>query len=119
MARILICDDSVFIRKFIAKTFVAAGHEVIAQAEDAQEVIGLYAKHKPDLVTMDIVLKGKSGIEAVKEIMNIDANAKVVIISSIGTQAMIVESIQAGVGGFVLKPFSPETLIAEARRILG
>jgi two-component system chemotaxis response regulator CheY len=74
---------------------------------------------KPDLETMDIVMKEKTGIEGVRDLMKADPSARVLMISAMGQQAMIIEAIQAGAKGFVIKPFKPEVLLEEVRRIAG
>lgn len=117
--KILIVDDASYMRDMIKDILTKYGYEVVGEAEDASEVSAKYTALKPDLVTMDIVMRDKSGIDGVKEIMKVDANAKILIVSAMGQQAMIVDAIQAGAKGFVIKPFKPEVLLEEVKRIVG
>jgi len=116
--KILIVDDAGYMREMIKDILGKAGYEIVGEAEDGQEAIAKYLQLKPDLVTMDIVMKEKSGIDVVKEICKIDSQAKVLMTSAMGQQAMIVEAIRAGAKGFVIKPFRPEMMLEEVKRIL-
>jgi len=119
MAKILVCDDAVFMRMTIREALEKAGHEVVAEAESADEVPKLYKKHKPDLVTMDLLMK-TPGVEGVKSIKELDPNAKIVIITVLNEQeAEVVEAIRAGAQGIVSKPVNREVLLAEVKRVLG
>lgn len=117
--KIMIVDDASYMREMIKDIVIKGGYEVVGEAEDAKDAAAKYAAVKPDLVTMDIVMKEKTGIEGVKEVMKIDQNAKILMVSAMGQQAMVVEAIQAGAKGFVIKPFKPEVLLEEVKRILG
>lgn len=116
---VLVVDDAAYMRMVLRDIFTKSGFEVVAEAQDGDEAIRQYAKHKPDIVTMDIVMLGMSGIDAVKAIVKQDAKAKILMVSALGQQALVVEAIQAGARGFVIKPFTPESVIDEAKRILG
>lgn len=117
--KILIVDDASYMRELIKGTLTKFGYEIAGEAEDGQAAAERYSKFKPDLVTMDIVMKDKSGIDAVKEIMKLDKNAKILMISAMGQQAMVIEAIKCGASGFVIKPFKPEILLEEVKRIVG
>ena len=117
--KIFIVDDASYMREMIKDVLQKFGYEIVGEAEDGQAAVDRYAALKPDMVTMDLVMQHKSGIDAVKEIMQIDPNAKILMISAMGQQAMIVDAIQAGAKGFVIKPFKPEVLVEEVKRIVG
>ncbi len=117
--KVLIVDDANYMRELIKDILVKFGYHVVGEAENGSDAAVKYSTLKPDVVTMDIVMKDKSGIEAVREITRIDPEAKILMISAMGQQAMIVEAIQAGAKGFVLKPFKPEVLAEEVKRIAG
>ena len=119
MARILICDDAVFMRMTIKETLERAGHEIVGEAADADEGVVLYKKLKPDAVTMDMVMK-TPGVEAVKRIMKFDPKAKIVICSVLNAQESdVVEAVKSGALGIVAKPIKREVLVAEINRVLG
>jgi len=117
--KVLIADDASYMREMIKDIIAKYGYEVVGEAEDGEDAVIKYQALKPDLVTMDIVMQKKSGIDAVKEIVKADPNAKVLMISAMGQQAMVVEAIQAGAKGFAIKPFKPEVLLEEIKRIIG
>lgn len=119
MAKILICDDAVYMRMTIREALEAAGHEVIAEADCPDEAARLYKEKKPDLVTMDLLMK-TPGIEGIKEIINFDKNAKIIIVSVLAEQeGEVVEAIRAGALGFIIKPINRQELINEVGRVLG
>ena len=117
--KIMIVDDSAFMRMTLRGILNDAGYEVVAEAETGEEGVMKYEKIKPDLITMDIVMLGEGGISAVKAIVAQDPEAKALMVSAMGQQALIVEAIQAGAKGFVIKPFKPENVVKEVKRIIG
>ena len=117
--KVLIVDDASYMRELIKDILSKYGYEVVGEAEDGGDAVNKYSSLKPDLVTMDIVMKEKTGIDTVKEIMKNNPDAKILMISAMGQQAMVVEAIQAGAKGFVMKPFKPEVLLEEVKRIVG
>lgn len=116
--KILVIDDASYMREMVKDILSKGGYEVVGESEDAAEAANKYNSLKPDLVTMDIVMKDKTGIDGVKEIIKIDPNAKILMVSAMGQQAMVIEAIQAGAKGFVIKPFKPEILLEEVKRII-
>ena len=118
--RILLADDSAFMRTMLKSILTNAGFEIAAEAQSGEEAVQKYRDLQPDLITMDLVMLGKGGLKAVKDIMAKDKFARILMVSSMGgQQALVVEAIQAGARGFVVKPFEPEQLVAEVKRILG
>jgi len=117
--KILIVDDASYMREMIKEILSKNGYEVVGEAEDGKGAVAKYSSAKPDLVTMDIVMRDKTGIDAVKELIKVDADARILMISAMGQQAMVVDAIQAGAKGFVIKPFKPEILLEEIKRIIG
>lgn len=111
MAKILICDDAMFMRTSIRKMVEAEGFQVVAEAGDGAECITSYQIYHPDLVLMDITMPDMDGITATQKIMEIDQNAKIIIVSALGLQEKVFEAITAGAKDFVVKPFTKETLI--------
>ena len=117
--KILIADDSAFMRMNIRDILTKEGYEVIGEAETGEEAVEKFKQLKPDLVTMDIVMQGTGGITAVKNIIASNSQAKILMLSAMGQQSLIVEAIQAGAKGFAIKPFKAEQVIAEVKRIIG
>jgi two-component system chemotaxis response regulator CheY len=115
---VLICDDALFMRTMIGDILAQAGLEIVGEAENGSEAVAKYRELRPDLVTMDIVMPEMGGIDAIREIMREDAEARVLICSAMGQQALMIEAIQAGARDFVVKPFQPAQVLEAVRRIL-
>ena len=115
---VLVCDDAIFMRTMIADILGQAGYEVIGEAETGAQAVQRYRELKPDLVTMDIVMPDMSGIDAVREICREDPDARILMCSAMGQQALVVEAIQAGAKDFVVKPFQPSRVLEAVQRLL-
>ncbi len=103
--KIMICDDSMFVRKKMKDAVIAAAPEAeVVEAFDGQQAVEKYKEEKPDLIFMDIIMPVKNGVEALTEIMAIDKTAKVVMASSVGTQENLKQAILAGAYDFLQKP---------------
>ena len=118
MARILVADDASFMRQMIREIVEGEGHQVVAEASDGIEAIEQFKKHHPDVVTMDIVMPRRSGIDAVKGIVEIDPTACVVMCSALGQETLVQEALQAGARDFIVKPFKPDAVIATLRKVI-
>ncbi len=117
--RVLVCDDAIFMRTMIGAILAGAGYEVVGEAETGLQAIARFRELRPDLVTMDIVMPDMGGIDAVREIVKEDANAKILMCSAMGQQTLVVEAIQAGAKDFVVKPFQPSRVLEAVQRVLG
>jgi len=117
--RVLVCDDAIFMRTMISDILSGAGYDVVGEAETGLQAIERYKELRPDLVTMDIVMPDMGGIDAVREIVKDDPNAKILMCSAMGQQALVVEAIQAGAKDFVVKPFQPSRVLEAVQRVLG
>jgi two-component system chemotaxis response regulator CheY len=95
------------------------GYEVVGEAQDGSVAVEKYKELKPDLVTMDITMPEMDGIAALKEIKKFDANAKVIMCSAMGQQAMVIDAIQAGAKDFIVKPFQADRVIEAIKKTLG
>lgn len=118
MAKILVVDDAAFMRKTLKDILIKGGHEVVGEAQNTDEALSQFERLKPDLVTMDIVMMGENGIEAVTKLLQKIPGAKVLMVSAMGQQALIVESIKVGAKGFIIKPFKADQVLAEVERIV-
>ncbi|MFH1092895.1 MAG: response regulator [Candidatus Omnitrophota bacterium] len=119
--KVLVVDDAVFMRKMIGDILKKEGYEVAGEAENGKEAVDKYTELSPDLVTMDIVMPKVGdidGIGAVKQIMQKDGKAKILMVSAMGQHALVVEAIQAGAKDFVTKPFQPSRVLEAAKRVL-
>ena len=118
MAKILIVDDATFMRMMLKDILTKAGHEVVAEAGNGNEAAEKYIEFHPDLVTMDITMPDCDGLEGLSKIMEANSNAKVVMCSAMGQQAMVIESIQSGAKDFIVKPFQAEKVITSVNNAL-
>ena len=117
--RILIVDDAAFMRMMIKDILTKNGFEVVGEASDGAQAVDKYKELKPDLVTMDITMPEMDGIAALKVIQEFDPNAKVVMCSAMGQQAMVIDAIQAGAKDFIVKPFQADRVIEAIKKTLG
>jgi two-component system chemotaxis response regulator CheY len=119
MAKILLADDSAFMRKILTNILAKAGQTTIVEASDGDEAVEVYKREKPDLVLLDIVMKRKYGTESLKEIMQINPQAKVLMVSAVGQEKVIEEAMGLGAKGFIVKPFKEEEVLNKVKEILG
>lgn len=115
---ILVVDDSQFMRMILSNILTESGYEVVGEAGDSQEGIEKYQALKPDLVTMDIVMPGMDGINAVRQIMKVDPEVKIVMITALGQEKLMEKAVEAGAKGFIVKPFNPAQVVEEVKKIL-
>jgi two-component system chemotaxis response regulator CheY len=116
---VLICDDAIFMRTMIGDILRQAGFEVVGEAENGAQAVEKYRALRPDFVTMDIVMPDMGGIDAVRAIIADDPQAKILMCSAMGQQALVIEAIQAGARDFVVKPFQPSRVLEAVQRVLG
>ncbi|MBU3803898.1 MAG: response regulator [Candidatus Cellulosilyticum pullistercoris] len=119
MARIMLVDDAAFMRMMLKDILTKGGHEVVGEAEDGLKAIERYKEVLPDLVLMDITMPELDGISAVKRIKAVDPNAKIIMCSAMGQQALVIESIQAGAKDFIVKPFQVDRILDAVRKCIG
>jgi len=118
MKRVLIVDDAEFMRMSIGTILKNHGFEIVGEAEDGIESVRKYKELNPDIVTMDITMPEMSGIAALKEIMEYDPKANVVMVTAIGQEALVREAVTNGAKSFLVKPFTEEQLINVLNKVL-
>ena len=118
MPRIRVADDASFMRQMIREIVESEGFEVCGEASDGIEAIEEFKRLQPDIVTMDIVMPRKSGIDAVRGIVAIDPSAIVVMCSALGQETLVNEAMEAGAKDFIVKPFKPESVIETLKNML-
>ena len=111
MKTVLIVDDAMFMRSSLKYMLKESEYEVAGEASNGKEAIEAYLKLSPDIVTMDITMPVMDGIRAVKEIIKLDENANIIMISAMGQQEMVLETITAGAKNFIIKPFKKEKVL--------
>jgi|SRR5215472_8722783 len=115
----LIVDDSVFARKNLAKIIEGFGGKVAGEAGDGCTAITEYDRVHPDVVLMDITMPQMEGIEAAERIVRAHADARIIMVSSVGYQENIVAALQKGARHFVQKPVKPEVLYEVIKYVMG
>jgi len=108
--RVLIVDDSMLMRRMVGDCLADDGWEVVGEAVDGHDAVVRYRALRPDAVTLDIVMPRTDGMHALQNILQIDPDAKVVVISALNQTKMISEAIRKGAQDFIAKPFLPEQL---------
>jgi YesN/AraC family two-component response regulator len=118
MARILIVDDSIVMRKNLVTILGEAGHEVVGQATNGKQAVQMYSELRPDLVTMDISMPVMRGVDAVKEIVTTDENAKIIIVSALNQKQMVFEALNNGAKHYIIKPIDRSNVIGVVNEVL-
>ena len=118
MAKILIVDDAAFMRMMLKDILTKGGFEIAGEAADGVEAVAKYNELKPDLVTLDITMPNMDGTEALKEIIDYDESAKVVMITAAGQQNKVIEALKIGAEKFITKPYEKEEVIATMEALL-
>lgn len=119
MAKILIVDDATFMRTMIIDNLKEAGYTDFVEAIDGEDAVAKFIEDKPELVILDISMPKKDGIQALREIKQLDPGAKVVMCSAMGQESMVIEAVKLGAVDFIVKPFKAERLIQTVKSIVG
>lgn len=114
---VLVVDDAAFMRMMIRDILIKEGY-VIHEAVNGRDAVEKYAELRPDLVTMDITMPEMSGLEALRAIRENDTNARVLMVSAMGQQKMIVEALELGAMDFLVKPFQPTKVLETVKKCL-
>jgi two-component system chemotaxis response regulator CheY len=117
--RVMVVDDALFMRNMLKEIFIRAGYEVVAEAENGEEALDLYRQTRPDLVTMDIVMPKRSGIQALQDIIAEHSKACVVMVSALGQDSLVLEAVESGARDFIVKPFKEEKVLEVVSRVTG
>ena len=118
MKKILIVDDVRLMRNIIKNTILEDHPYTILEASNGQDALESYKSNRPHLVTMDITMEKKNGVDAVREILSFDRHAKIVMVTSLGQDKLMRECVQAGVKDFIIKPFSKKRIKETVTRVL-
>jgi len=119
LPRVLIVDDTAFMRKLLRNILFSGGFDIVGEAENGKQAVEMYKQLKPDLVMLDIVMPEMNGIEALKAIKQMDPNAKVIMCTAVGQEKIVKAAIKLGAKGYIVKPFQAQKVIEEAKKVLG
>ncbi len=118
--KVLVVDDSMFVRKQISQILTSEGFEVVAQACDGAEGLEMYKEHHPniDIVTMDITMPKMDGVTSLEKIVEFDKDAKVIMISALGKEELVKKSLLAGAKNYIVKPLDRKKVLERILQIL-
>lgn len=114
----LIVDDSAFMRNILKDILLANGFSCVYEAKDGLEALETFKKYKPDLITMDFIMPGLDGLQALKEILTIDKNAKIIMVTTMGQDRVVKEAMNIGAKDYVIKPFESSKIVKVVERVL-
>ena len=115
---VMVVDDVPFVRKTLIEILQQAHFQVVAEAADGHEACETFKRFRPDIVTMDIVMPKMGGLEATKRIMTMAPDAKVVVISAMGQESLVMEAINLGARDYILKPFTANDIRRTLDRVI-
>ncbi|MFQ5906132.1 MAG: response regulator [bacterium] len=116
--RVLIVDESPFIRKLMGDIFRRAGYEVCGETATVSNAVDLYRELRPNLVTLGMVMTDMNGLDGIRALIKADEEAKIILVSSLGRDDLINASLRLGAKEFVVKPFRPSRILEAAKRVL-
>ena len=109
--RILIVDDSFYMRTMLKNMLTDAGYEVVGEAANGQQAMEMAAETQPDLITLDVILPDNTGLDVLKGIREKQPNVKVVMCSAVGQEVIVSEALESGATAYIVKPFSEEKVL--------
>ncbi len=119
MSKVLIVDDALFMRKMIRTALEPLGFDIVGEAANGFEAVDMFNEFRPDLMTMDIVMPEKTGLEALSEIRRESKDVKVIMITAIDQRDSMLEAMRLGVSDFVVKPFNEDRIVSAVEKSLG
>lgn len=118
MSKIMVVDDAQFMRVRLTKLLIGHGYDV-SEAENGEQAVKTYRAARPDAVLMDITMPEKDGLEALAEIRSFDPGARVIMLTALGQESMVIQAIKSGAKDYVVKPFDPDRVMIALQKVLG
>ena len=118
MSKIMVVDDCRISRMMILNILKKNGFDDVMQATDGNEAVVFYKTKHPNLTILDITMPNKDGITALKEIIDFDKNAKIVMMSASGQEEIVMKAIKSGASNYIVKPFTAEKVMQVIHKIL-
>lgn len=116
--KVLAVDDSNFMLAVVSSFLKDSRFELVATAKNGKEAMDQYQQHRPDVVLLDIVMPGETGIDTLSQLLTVDAKARVIMVSSLGTEQVVLDCLKRGAKNFLQKPFEKEDLIGLLEKVL-
>lgn len=117
--RVLIVDDSVYMRMLIRTALEKEGYEIVAEAANGESAIEMALEHQPDLITLDNVMPDMMGLEVIGTLREEEVSSQIIVISAVGQQMMIDKEKALGIADYIVKPFTPEQLVEVVENVMG
>lgn len=114
---VLVVDDAAFMRMMIRDILTGEGY-VVREAINGLDAVKKYTEQRPDLVTLDITMPEMNGLDALRAIREVDSHARVLMVSSMGQQQMILDALESGAMDFIVKPFQPTKVLETVKKCL-
>lgn len=119
MSRVLVADDSPFMRRMLKEILAEGGYNVIAECQNGLEAVEQYKKSQPDLVLMDYNMPQLNGIDGARNILQYDKNACIIMVTSLGSKKKIIQALRIGVKNYITKPFENHSFLSTINRVMG
>lgn len=117
--RFVVVDDAIFMRTLLKRMIEETeGYTVVAEGGNGYEAIEKAEKYQPDIITLDITMPELDGVSAIPEILRVSPHTKIIMVSAMGQQAMVIEAIKRGAKDFVIKPFEKSRVLEAVRNVL-
>ncbi|MEX0967535.1 MAG: response regulator [Bacteroidia bacterium] len=116
--RILVVDDSFYMRTILKNILLDAGYDVIGEAANAESALEYIREYSPDVVTLDVILPDNTGLEVLREIRKSNTSLKVVMVSAVGQESVVDEALALGALAYIIKPFSEEKVQSIMKNVL-
>jgi two-component system, chemotaxis family, chemotaxis protein CheY len=115
--KILVVDDSLYMRTVIKDALSGAGYEIVGQAANGEQAIDMALELQPDVITLDNILPDMLGIDVLKVLKDEDVKSKVIMISAVGQQSVVDEGMRLGATDYIVKPFTSEQLVDAVKKV--
>lgn len=119
MKKIIVVDDSLYMRTIIKDVLSGADFEIVGEAGTGEDAIDLILDLEPDLVTLDNILPDMLGLDIIKTLKDEGSKSKILMVSAVGQQSVINTGLSLGADAYIVKPFTPEQLLESVNKILG
>lgn len=116
--KVLIVDDSLYMRTVIKDALTNANFEVVGQAANGETAIDMAMDLEPDLITLDNILPDMLGLDILRTLKEEEISSKIIMISAVGQQSVVDEGLRLGADGYIVKPFTPEQLLEAIHKVV-
>ena len=116
--RILVVDDSYYMRTILKNMIIDAGYNVVDEAANGQDALSLAKKELPDLITLDLILPDNSGLDVLKKLKQDNPDIHVIVVSAVGQENIVQQAIESGAAAYIVKPFEEQKVIDTIKEVL-